>query len=393
MEDFQLDPSVSKVPSTPSEKSPGVAFALSLIVPGAGQIYCGKVKRGIWTLTIFIFSIAGTTFLVGNTQQQAGEFLGIFLNVSVLLYGFAFLDAFFTAREINDGIDEEVVENPRVAAILNLVTNGFGYVYLGEKRKGILLFIALGVLGLVAGTIEPQGAKVIVGLVLIGVAAALAVDAYRIGSQRSRDRVARWPRPTRPVEPAQGLSPSVPLTFAALLGAGYVGLIVLGLLLPDYTVINHSALSVAENEGEKTFANPTYGIELRVPSDWFFDQSDLRYIVAVQSPDSACHMGLVPDAWLPILSLKWTADYMAEFILDSSNHYELKERRTTTLAGLPAHELVFEVDLSGTRFLQTYIFAQSGFTLYQLITTTEGSNVDRCQADYQRIRESIVISR
>ena len=34
----------------PVPKSPFVAFLLSLVFPGAGQIYCGKTSRGLWTL-------------------------------------------------------------------------------------------------------------------------------------------------------------------------------------------------------------------------------------------------------------------------------------------------------------------------------------------------------
>jgi hypothetical protein len=46
---------------------------------------------------------------------------------------------------MNAGIDIHVdVQNPRVAAVLNFLTNGFGYFYLrGERIKGFTVFIVL----------------------------------------------------------------------------------------------------------------------------------------------------------------------------------------------------------------------------------------------------------
>jgi hypothetical protein len=55
----------------------------------------------------------------------------------LVLYVFSFLDAYYVAREINAGMDSLVdSNNPRVATTLNLLTNGFGYWYLGERTKG-----------------------------------------------------------------------------------------------------------------------------------------------------------------------------------------------------------------------------------------------------------------
>ena len=49
---------------------------------------------------------------------------------------FAFLDAYFTALEINSGAGELIdAVNPRVAVVLNLLTAGLGYFYLGERTK------------------------------------------------------------------------------------------------------------------------------------------------------------------------------------------------------------------------------------------------------------------
>jgi TM2 domain-containing membrane protein YozV len=51
--------------ATPAHKSAGLAFLLSLIVPGAGQMYCGKTGRGGFTLALFVAAIGLTTLGFG----------------------------------------------------------------------------------------------------------------------------------------------------------------------------------------------------------------------------------------------------------------------------------------------------------------------------------------
>jgi TM2 domain-containing membrane protein YozV len=44
----------------PVRKSAGLAFLISLLVPGAGQMYCGKIARGGTTLAFFVLSVVLT---------------------------------------------------------------------------------------------------------------------------------------------------------------------------------------------------------------------------------------------------------------------------------------------------------------------------------------------
>ena len=94
---------------------------------------------GFWLLAlIFCFTHPSTT-IVGEA-----------LVVMLVLWIFSFLDAYFTAIEINRGQDDLVDEqNPRVAVTLNLLTAGFGYFYLGERTKGLTLFVVMQVARLV----------------------------------------------------------------------------------------------------------------------------------------------------------------------------------------------------------------------------------------------------
>jgi hypothetical protein len=91
-------------------KSAGLALLLSLILPGAGQLYCGKSFRGGMTLS---FSLVGAA-LCFMRQQPNLQGTGVLL--VVVLYVFSFLDAYFTAMEINSAEDVQVdAQNPRVA--------------------------------------------------------------------------------------------------------------------------------------------------------------------------------------------------------------------------------------------------------------------------------------
>src|SRR6266481_8886128 len=142
---------VSKPTFTPQPVlgNPGLAFLLSLLLPGLGQFYCRKNSRGAWTLAFFLLSLGATIWLtpmlVGADSDLAAFGWGILLRVAVFLYVFAFLDAYFTAREMSAGTDPFIAESPRVAAILNLLTRGFGYFYLGQRAAGFAVFLGLGI--------------------------------------------------------------------------------------------------------------------------------------------------------------------------------------------------------------------------------------------------------
>jgi TM2 domain-containing membrane protein YozV len=139
-----IDTSTVMFDPQPVPKDPLVAFLLSLAFPGAGQIYCGKTSRGLWTLAIFLPALALTVYLtlqLGSPEARESTFFwGILLRVTLFLYVFAFLDAFFTAREMTAGTDAFIAESPRIAATLNLLTRGFGYFYLGQRTLGFVVF-------------------------------------------------------------------------------------------------------------------------------------------------------------------------------------------------------------------------------------------------------------
>ena len=54
----------------PVPKSPLLAFLLSLALPGAGQTYCGKTSRGLWTLAIFLPALALTVYFTLQLEAR-----------------------------------------------------------------------------------------------------------------------------------------------------------------------------------------------------------------------------------------------------------------------------------------------------------------------------------
>ena len=173
--------------ATVKRKSAGLAWLLSMVLPGLGHVYCGlKLRGGL----VMGFSLAGMWALVASFAAQLSgrasadpSVWGAALLVLPVLYVFGFIDAYFTAREINRGIDASLVDNPRVAAVLNLLTRGFGYFYLGERVKGLVVFFVLGFAQMFLPALFGAGSTAAnaVSLVAILLSIAMAIDAYRIG--------------------------------------------------------------------------------------------------------------------------------------------------------------------------------------------------------------------
>ena len=207
------EPAGAFVPES-RHKSAGLAFGLSLLVPGAGQFYCGKMGRGGLTLAFWllalVFSFAGVSTRVAGTA----------LVVMLALWLFSFLDAYFTAIEINQGRDDLVDEqNPRVAVTLNLLTAGFGYLYLGERTKGLALFVATQVIRFAAPSRGFWGTSI--ALALAAVQVVVAVDAYRIARRRVKEALRAGPvQAVENAAPASRLPVQVPWLWRACSASG-----------------------------------------------------------------------------------------------------------------------------------------------------------------------------
>jgi len=212
------DTNLSTAP--PKQHSAGLAFLLSFLIPGAGQFYCGKTTRGGFTLVFWILGAIVSIATRGSIQ-------GIGITLIVALWVFGFVDAYFTAAELNAGVDLEA-QNPRVAVVLNLVTNGFGYFYLGERTKGFALVIGMRV---VATIVQQSTASMpaLAPILLTAASAAFGADAYRIAKKQLATSVdveaqARCEAAIK----ASRLPAFVPVALSTLVVSGFLALVVFG---------------------------------------------------------------------------------------------------------------------------------------------------------------------
>jgi TM2 domain-containing membrane protein YozV len=208
------------------KKSAGLAWLLSMVVPGAGHFYCGLHVRGGLVLG---FSVVGMGIFVSSIASQAagGSGGGAWMGQAVLflpvLYVFGFLDAYFSAREINRGIDPTLVDNPRVACVLNFTTKGFGYFYLGERVKGVVVFVAFGLANVIAPALiggEPMVLTAVAAFAFV-VSVVMAIDGYRIGRRSFEAQISGLELAAE--APPSRLPAAVPLIAGGLI----IGLLVL----------------------------------------------------------------------------------------------------------------------------------------------------------------------
>jgi TM2 domain-containing membrane protein YozV len=91
-----------------SEKSAAVAVFLSMVIPGLGQIYVKRVKRGIVIFLCFVLFF----FIGGAFALSLALFLHFLMNlfflVIVIIWGLNLLDAYRCATQFNVKIREDI---------------------------------------------------------------------------------------------------------------------------------------------------------------------------------------------------------------------------------------------------------------------------------------------
>jgi TM2 domain-containing membrane protein YozV len=381
----------------PVPRNPALAFLLSLLLPGLGQFYCRKNSRGAWTLGFFLVSLVGTILLtpllVGTYAVLVALGWGISLRVAIFLYVFAFLDAYFTAREMSVGTDPFIAESPRVAAILNLLTRGFGYFYLGQRAAGFAVFIGLGFFQQVISKKVGQGNQSGGGLFMEAVLAILAVHAYGIARKREKEILAT-------IEPAPqfaalgGLPLAVPVGLAVLFGAAYLGLCCIPFFMPNYSAINQTSARISSGDKDTVYTNPEHGVEFRAPAAWSLADQDTKHLVSARRNDNVCAAEVSLAAWSPILSL-------GSYVRALSAHLERPENKgrrivhttPTRLGGLPALDILETREEQGGQVTEHLIVARKGMTLYILATDSLTKTVPACQSDFHFIQQHLGLPR
>jgi TM2 domain-containing membrane protein YozV len=211
--------------AVPKRRSAGLAWLLSVVLPGAGHVYAGLYLRAA---LVFGFSLLGL-FALGSVAIPPGQgdstMAGALVFNVPVLWVFGFLDAYMTTAESNRGIDPTTVDNPRVAAVLNLTTKGLGYFYLGERAKGITLFVVMTVVPYAALAL-PHPTKDVIAVLAAVITIWISIDAYRIGRRSFDSQVAMMELPPDP--PVSRLPPLVPVVMAAATAFVLLALLIVG---------------------------------------------------------------------------------------------------------------------------------------------------------------------
>jgi len=381
--------STAPVETQPVRKSAGLAFLISLLVPGAGQMYCGKIARGGTTVAFFVLSVVLTVVGFSVPDSTGEEVLGMAMLAVLVLYVFSFLDAYYVAREINAGMDSLVdSNNPRVATTLNLLTNGFGYWYLGERTKGWAAFIVLGVV--------MRGISHAVGnspwsLLLLVIPCAMALDAYRIARQQLAEAQATLPEvPIQPSVPETRLPSAIPVLLACVLPLSLVGLAAIGLAAPKFNPVDQSHAVVDQQSNPKRYENITYGVRLLAPAGWDLNPSNKGYLISARK-GAGCQVMLIGQAAVPFRSLAADVDIFTRDMLQKNNNFRKVAERPDMLGNLSGNEVEFAATFHGNEIIQRYLMARRGMALYALVTTMASSLQSDCEQDITWIRENVHI--
>jgi len=125
-------------------------------------------------------------------------------------------------------LDIIIDDNPHVAAVLNVLTLGIGYFYVGDRKKGLILFL----LGRVFGSLQGWTLLVVFVLQLV-----LAWDAYRIAQAEIERRIGTL-LPGEELRPEPSRVPAVvPLIAAGCLVLALTALVVAGVMMGDGIVV------------------------------------------------------------------------------------------------------------------------------------------------------------
>ena len=95
------EPPISRISIIPEKKSVALAVVLSFFIPGLGQIYCGKVARGMGILVLSILMFFIFAFAAGSNPNSSEPVFPFLL--WILVYIWNIYDAYKLAERINRG--------------------------------------------------------------------------------------------------------------------------------------------------------------------------------------------------------------------------------------------------------------------------------------------------
>lgn len=355
-------------------------------------MYCGKVARGGVTLAFFVLAVILTVVGFSAPDSMGQELLGVAILAIVVLYIFSFMDAYYVAREINAGTDALVdANNPRVATTLNFLTNGFGYWYLGERNKGWIAFIALGLV--MRGVAQAMGNSPWAAALLV-IPCAMALDACRIARKQLAAAQGDTP-PLASIEPLSQetrLPAAIPIAFAGVLVLAIVALMGIGLAVPQLDPIDQSRAVLDQQSNPKRYENPTYGVRLLAPAGWEIYSSTKEYVVGARK-GPGCQVMLMEVVESPFHSMTGVRETLTQSLLQKNPNFRKVADRTGRLGQLSGQEVEFVASFDGNEVVQQYLVARRRVVVYGLITTMAASLREECEPDAKWIRENISIQK
>lgn len=378
-----LSPLEPESPSIP--KKAIVAFLLSLVLPGIGQVYAKRETAGWVTFAFFALS-----FLAAIASLFAGkvEAAGTLIYFVISLYIFSFLDAYFAALEYNQGISSYLIGgNPRIACILNFFTNGIGYFYLGDRGKGLVIFVGLAILRQVL--LRVTGNNSWVSYLWIILQIAMAFDAYRVARKRLLESFPQLANYSWRAATNGQLSPAVPISLAIMLVLPAIGLLILGGFAYKATGIHISAGDVQSTPEGIQYTNKNLELKLTLPDGWQITQSVgdtmIRAHKIEQDGDGQCEIILLRQfSWSSPESFQKDMERQ----LARKPGFSVYGHANGTLGNLPATRMQVGV---GTQLAEQITTAKIGMTIYTLIGVNK--NDDDCSGQLDRIKNSFSAKR
>lgn len=357
----------------PRLKRAWLAFALSLVVPGAGQMYAGRFNAGLWTMLVFLPSLLVAIVSFGRT---AGGY-GLYFAFSLYIYGF--LDAYFSVLEANAGIAGLISgSNPRTAATLNFMTNGFGYFYLGERAKGVLMFLGMGVLRNVLNLAFPHSPWLLLFWSMVQVG--FAWDAWRIARRQLLQNAPELAGHSWRAAAAGQMPPVLPVAVAVLLTLPFVAWLLFGIAGQGASGIDVAGAHTTTTGDVMDYSNPRYRLHALFPAGWVLESEPGR--LAAHSSSGACRMILLRE-----YLLKTTHSYMrsVDATLSKKEGYSVHDRHDDWLDGRPAAAMEVSV---GTSVTEQLYFTRAGRSLYTLNLVANDEDA-ACAAQLDSVKRNL----
>lgn len=377
-----LSPLEPEHPTIP--KSATRAFLMSLVLPGIGQVYAKRQTAGWGTCAFFtLFFLVSIGALIQGKVETAGA--SIFCAIS--LYIFGFLDAYFAALEYNQGISSYLIgSNPRIACVLNFLTNGIGYFYLGDRGKGLLMFLGFAIVRQMF--LRATGNSHWVNNLWIILQAVLAYDAYRVARKRLLESFPQLANHSWRAAIEGQLTPAVPISLAVFLALPVIGLIGLGGFAQNATGIQTTAADVQSTPQGIAYTDKDLGLKLLLSDGWQISQpaEDIMINAHKIDADGECKILLIRHfSWHSPESFQKAMERQ----ITEKPGFSVYGHTNGTLGKLPAALMRVGV---GTQVTEQITTTKIGMAVYTLIEVNQNNN-DACTSQLDQIRNSFTAKR